>query len=127
MAEDWSESHENQDLSAWYFSAVTVANPNTPIHPFAGFTHSEVVCIEKKHSATDPFYKFGVYVKDIPGSISSFGLGKKSGGIHSHKAVGQKIPHSSKSMGLQSNNPLGACPWCWKLLTDRLTLSNHIR
>ena len=66
-------------------------------------------------------------MKDIPGSISSFGLGKKSGGIHSDEAVGLKVPHSKESAGLQSNNPLGACPWCQKLLMNRLTLSNHIR
>ena len=127
MAEYWSKSHEKQDLSGWYFSVITVANPNTPIHAIARFTHSDVVCIEKKHSTMDPFYKFGIYVKDIPGSISSFGLGKKSGGIHSNEAVGLKIPYSNESTGLQSNNPLGACPWCQKLSTNRLTLSNHIR
>ena len=85
------------------------------------------IYLEKKHSQMDPFYKFGIYVKDILGSISSFGLGKKSGGIHSDKAVSLKIPLSSERAGLQSNNALSACPWCQKLSMNRLTLSNHIR
>ena len=75
----------------------------------------------------DPFYKFGIYMKHIPGSISSFGLGKKCGGIHGNEAVGLEIPHSNESTWLQSNNPLGACPWCQKLSTNRFTQSNHIR
>ena len=55
------------------------------------------------------------------------GLGKKSGGIHSDEALGLKIPFSSESTGLQSDNTLGACPWCQKSSTNRLTLSNHIK
>ena len=66
-------------------------------------------------------------MKDIPGSISSSGLGKKSGGIHGHEAVGLEIPQSNESTWLQSNNPLGACSWCQKLSTNRLIQSNHIR
>ena len=127
FSEYWDNSHESQDVSTWYFTTVTQTNPNTPIHLVNEFAHTNEICLEKKHSQTDPFYKFGIYVKDILGSISSFSLGKKSGGIHSNEAVGLKIPLSSEMAGLQSNNALGACPWCQKLSMNMLTLSNHIR
>ena len=117
----------SQDVSTWYFMTVTEANPNTPIHPVNKFAYTDKICLEKKHSQADLFYKFGVCVKDIPGSISSFNLGKKRGGIHSDEVVGLKILLSSKMAGLQSNNALSTCPWCWKLSMNRLTLSNHIR
>ena len=89
--------------------------------------HADKICLEKKHSQMDPFYKFCINVKDILGSISLFSLGKKSGGIHSDEAVSLKIPLPSEMVGLQSNNALGACPWCQKLSMNRLTLSNQKR
>ena len=109
------------------FMTVTQTNSNTPMLPFNKFAHADKICLEKKHSQTDLFYKFGFYVKDISGSISLFGLGKKSGGIHSDEVVSLKIPLSSEMAGLQSNNALCTCPWCQKLPVNRLTLSNHIR
>ena len=75
----------------------------------------------------NPFYKFGINMKDILDSISLFSLGKKSGGIHSDEAVNLKIPLSIEMAGLQSNNTLSACLWCQKLSINRLTLSNHAR
>ena len=107
--------------------AVTQTNLNTPIHQVNKFAHADKICLEKRHSQKDPFYKFGVIVKDIPGSISLLSLGKKSGGVHSDEAVSLKIPISSEMAGFQSNNALSTCPWCWKLSMNRLTLSNHIR
>ena len=121
------DRHESQDVSTWYFTTVTQTNPNTPIHLVNEFAHTDEICLEKKHSQMDPFYKFGIYMKDILGSISSFSLGKKSGGIHSYEAVSLKIPLFSEMAGLQLKNALSACPWCQKLSTSRLTLSNHIR
>ena len=112
LPEYWHNSHESQDVSTWYFTTVTQTNLNTPIHPVNEFAHAGKICLEKKHSQTDPFYKFGIYVKDILGSISSFGLGKKSGGVHSDEVVSLKIPLSSEMAGLQSNNALSTCPWC---------------
>ena len=125
LSKYWDDSHESQDVSTWYFMTVTQSNPNTPIHPVNGFAHANKICLERKQM--DPFHKFGIYMKDIPGSISLFGLGKKSYGIHSDEVVSLKIPLSSKMAGLPSNNALGTCPWCWKLSKIRLSLSNHIR
>ena len=100
LPEYWDNSHESQDVLTWYFMTVTQTNPNTPIHPVNEFAHADKICLEKKHSQTDPFYKFGIYVKDILGSTSSFGLGKKSGGIHSDEVVSLQIPLSSEMAGL---------------------------
>ena len=128
LSKYWDDSHESRDVSTWYFTTVTQTNQNTPIHPVNEFPHADKICLEKKHSQTDPFYKFGIYIYVyILSSISSFSLGKKKGGIHSDKAVSLKIPLSSEMAGLQSNNTLGTCPWCLKLSMNRLTLSNHIR
>ena len=80
LPEYWNGSHESQDVSTWYFMTVTQTNPNTPVYPVNEFAHADKkICQEKKHSQTDPFYKFGIYMKDILGSISSFSWGKKSG------------------------------------------------
>ena len=126
LPEYWDDSHESQDVSTWYFMTVTQTNPNTPIHPVNEFAHADKICLEKKHSQMDLFYKFGIYVKDIPGSILSFSLGKKSGGIHGDQVVSLKIPLSSEMAGLQSNNSQ-CMSLVLKAVNEQAHLSNHMR
>ena len=54
----WDNSHKSQDVLTWYFMTVTQTNPNTSIHLVNEFAHADKICLEKKHSQMDPFYKF---------------------------------------------------------------------